>query len=41
MKIDYKIFKVDTICEKSLPVVGLEPGPHWWQAVTLTIWLTG
>ena len=21
--------------------VGLEPGPHWWQSVTLTIKLTG
>ena len=24
-----------------LPVIGLEPGPFWWQAVTLTIRLTG
>ena len=27
--------------KKSLPVLGLEPGPIRWQAVTLTIALTG
>ena len=27
--------------KSSLPMVGLEPGPIWWQAVTLTIMLTG
>ena len=27
--------------KKSLPVVILEPGPIWWQAVTLTNRLTG
>ena len=33
--------EVDKICEKSLSVVGLEPGPPWWQVETLTISLTG
>ena len=28
-------------CEKSLPALGIEPGPTWWQTVTLTTRLTG
>ena len=28
-------------CEKSLPVMSLEPGPIWRKAVTLTSRLTG
>ena len=27
--------------KKTLAVVGLEPGPIWWRAVTLTTGLTG
>ena len=36
-----KSFKFLIICENSLALVILEPGPNWWRAVTLTNRLTG
>ena len=36
-----RIKKLDSTVKKSFTEVGLEPGPIWWKAVTITIGLTG